>query len=89
MISMNNDELILIVVTLGVMFVGYLLFFRKPSEVSASSSSSSTSPETGNSDATQQEILKQLKQINWAVRVGFLFIMLVISGVIKPGIFAF
>ena len=86
---MSDDEVILIVVGLFVMVVGYLLFFRKPSELSSSSSSSNTSPETGNSDATQQEILKQLKQINWAVRTGFLFIMLVISGVIKPGIFAF
>ena len=38
---------------------------------------------------TQQEILSKLNQINWAVRIGFLFIILVISGVIKPGIFAF
>ena len=38
---------------------------------------------------TQQEILSKLNQINWAVRIGFLFIILVISGVIKPGIFSF
>jgi hypothetical protein len=38
---------------------------------------------------TQREILSQLKQINWAIRIGFLFIMLVISGIIKPGIFSF
>ena len=36
---------------------------------------------------TQKEVLATLKQINWAIRVGFLFIMLVISGIIKPGIF--
>ena len=39
-------------------------------------------------DQTQKEILKQLKQINWAIRIGFLFIMLVISGIIKPGAFS-
>ena len=38
-------------------------------------------------DQTQEEILKQLKQINWGIRVGFLFIMLVVTGIIKPGIF--
>ena len=38
-------------------------------------------------DQTQQEILSQLKQINWAIRIGFLFIMLVVAGIIKPGIF--
>jgi hypothetical protein len=42
-----------------------------------------------NNEETQKEILKQLKQINWAVRIGFLFIMLVISGVIRPEVFAF
>jgi hypothetical protein len=36
---------------------------------------------------TQLDILSQLKQINWAIRIGFLFIMLVVSGIIKPGIF--
>ena len=39
------------------------------------------------SDQTQQEILSQLKQINWAIRIGFLYIMLVVTGIIKPGIF--
>ena len=39
------------------------------------------------SDQTQQEILSQLKQMNWAIRIGFLYIILVISGIIKPGIF--
>ena len=79
---MSDHEVILIIVTLCVMVVGYYRFFRKPSELSSSSSSNNTSLEAGNSDATQQEILKQLKQINWAVRIGFLFIMLVISGII-------
>ena len=36
---------------------------------------------------TQEETLKQLKQINWGIRVGFLFIILVVTGIIKPGIF--
>ena len=36
---------------------------------------------------TQEETLKELKQINWGIRIGFLFIILVISGIIKPGIF--
>ena len=49
-------------------------------EVSTVSNPSST-------DQTQEEILKQLKQINWGIRVGFLFIMLVVTGIIKPGIF--
>ena len=39
------------------------------------------------SDQTQLEILSQLKQINWAIRIGFLFIMAVVAGIIKPGIF--
>ena len=47
---------------------------------SISRSSSSTAQ-------TQEEILKQLKQINWGIRVGFLFIMLVVTGIIKPGVF--
>ena len=38
-------------------------------------------------DQTQQKILSELKQINWAIRIGFLFIILVVTGIIKPGIF--
>ncbi|MDA0849386.1 MAG: hypothetical protein O2827_06510 [Verrucomicrobia bacterium] len=34
------------------------------------------------------EANKTLKAIRWTVAGGFLFIMLVISGVIKPGIFS-
>ena len=33
------------------------------------------------------EIHSTMKQINWGIRVGFLFIMLVVTGIIKPGIF--
>ena len=52
-------------------------------------STSTSTPESYPSqrDQTQQEILTQLKQINWAIRGGFLFIILVVSGIIKPGIF--
>ena len=39
------------------------------------------------SDQTQLEILSQLKQINWAIRIGFAFIAAVVAGIIKPGIF--
>ena len=52
-----------------------------------SNKESSSSNMTSHTDQTQQEILIQLKQINWAVRIGFLFIMAVVSGIIKPGIF--
>ena len=41
----------------------------------------------GQTDQTQQEILSQLKQINWAIRIGFAFIAAVVAGIIKPGIF--
>ncbi len=34
-----------------------------------------------------EEINKTLKAIRWTIAVGFLFIMMVISGLIKPGIF--
>ena len=43
--------------------------------------------QTQPTDQTQQEILSQLKQINWAIRIGFVYIMLVVSEIIKPGIF--
>ena len=50
-------------------------------------SSTSISRSSSSTDQTQEEILKQLKQINWGIRAGFLFIMLVVTGIIKPGIF--
>lgn len=45
------------------------------------------SQEVSLTDQTQQEILSQLKQINWAIRIGFAFIAAVVAGIIKPGIF--
>jgi protein required for attachment to host cells len=59
---------------------------KKPSHGS-SKSGVSRDAISSSKDQTQEEILKQLKQINWGIRVGFLFIMLVVTGIIKPGIF--
>jgi hypothetical protein len=56
--------------------------FDKPPE-NMESANQDVSP----TDQTQQEILSQLKQINWAIRIGFAFIAAVVAGIIKPGIF--
>ena len=42
-----------------------------------------SSTQSDGTDQTQKEILNQLKQINWAIRIGIFYIMLVISGIIK------
>ena len=61
--------------------------YIEPIKTEQSSSKKQAHPAIVNGDQTQQEILTQLKQINWAIRGGFLFIILVVSGIIKPGIF--
>ena len=61
--------------------------YIEPIKTEQSSSKKQAHPAIVNGDQTQQEILTQLKQINWAIRGGFLFIMLVVTGIIKPGIF--
>ena len=61
--------------------------YIEPVKTEQSSSKKQVHPAIVKGDQTQQEILTQLRQINWAIKGGFLFIILVVTGIIKPGIF--
>ena len=57
-------------------------------EKALSDKTEDTKEETSSSDHTQEEILKHLKAILWVLIIGFLYIMLVVSGIIPAGVFS-
>jgi hypothetical protein len=89
----NNIAILLVLaIIVGFGVIEYFVREKKvteedPNESNQKNSGVSRDAISSSKDQTQEEILKQLKQINWGIRVGFLFIMLVVTGIIKPGIF--
>ena len=93
---MENSQLVLLIVLAAILGFGIFELYAREKKVTEEDPTKSNQQNIsgGSREAissftaqTQEEILKQLKQINWGIRVGFLFIMLVVTGIIKPGIF--
>jgi hypothetical protein len=92
---METNQIAFILIVAIVIGFGIIEYFVREKKVTEEDPTESNQKISGGSkdaissptDQTQQEILTQLKQINWAIRIGFLFIMLVVLGIIKPGIF--
>ena len=76
----TDYTILIVLLVIGICGFGIHLYLKDDAKGNDNATPSST-------DQTQEEILSQLKQINWAIRIGFLYIMGVISGIIPAGVF--
>ena len=86
-----SNELVLIALFLAVL-VGVVFFFVDDAQKTNPDKSKKITSSNDNLISEEDKldrIFNVLNHIRWILAGGFLFIILVISGIIKPGIFSF
>ena len=92
----TDDRIVLLLALGGVALLGYLFnrWFEKGSsnaekdEKPSSDKTEDTKESTSSTDEQLEKIYKVLNHMRWILLGGFLYIMLVLSGILKPFVFS-